>query len=66
MDEDHGIIAAGRTAELLAHGPERVLKLFREGFPAQAAEEEFRKSQEVFHSVQNVPQPIEMMERDGR
>lgn len=66
MDDDNDIVAAGRTAELLAYGAGRVLKLYREGFPAEAAKEEFRVSTEVYRSGFSVPCPFEMTVRDGR
>ncbi|MEC0239291.1 aminoglycoside phosphotransferase family protein [Paenibacillus dokdonensis] len=66
MNKSEGIIASGRTAELLAYEPQRVLKLFREGFPLRAVEQEFRVSREVYASGLRVPEPFEMKEHNGR
>lgn len=66
MGEREEVIAFGRTAELMSYGEQRVLKLFRSGLPANLAEEEFRISMAVYQSGLSVPQPFEMLERDGR
>ncbi|MGN7358712.1 phosphotransferase family protein [Paenibacillus sp. SAF-054] len=66
MGKNEEVIGAGRTAELLAFGPRRVLKLFREGIPFGIVEDEYRNSQETHRSGLSVPQPYEMLERNGR
>lgn len=60
------IIAFGRTAEILSHGNQQVIKLFRSGMPEQLIEAEYNISNDVFHLGISCPQPIELINYEDR
>lgn len=61
-------IGAGRTAEIYEHpeGLNQIIKLYRKDFPKEAIQQEFRASQLAFSLGIRTPQPIALMEKDGR
>lgn len=63
---EHYVIASGRTAEILMYDHNRVLKLFRAGFPASVVEEEFEISAAVHGSGVAAPKPYPWIEYNGR
>jgi len=60
------IIAVGRTAEILSHGNQQVLKLFRSGIPEHFIESEYKISKDVFDLGISCPQPIELIDYSER
>jgi len=59
-------IAHGRTADVALYGSGKVVKLFKEGFPRSAAEEEYRVTLLLHGLDVAVPQPYALIELDGR
>jgi uncharacterized protein (TIGR02172 family) len=59
-------IGQGRTAEVFAWGEDRALKLYYPGWPAAAAEAEYRQAQAVFESGAPAPAVDGVVEVDGR
>lgn len=59
-------IASGRTAELFTYKPGQVLKLFREGIPAELSAEEYRVSLHIYQAGISTPQPVGVTEYNGR
>lgn len=57
---------SGRTAEVYRLDGNRILKLFRQGFPASSAQEEYRISRYVHRQGVRTPKAYEVTERDGR
>ncbi|WP_179281100.1 phosphotransferase family protein [Paenibacillus sp. XY044] len=60
------VVAAGRTAEVLAYQPGQVLKLYREGMPRGMAEEEYQISLKVYNTGVTTPRPIRIVEHGTR
>jgi uncharacterized protein (TIGR02172 family) len=65
QDQINQPIAYGRQAEIYAWGEERVLKLFLGNWP-EAARHEFAISQLAYTQGVKTPQPVEIVEKDGR
>ncbi|WP_168123019.1 aminoglycoside phosphotransferase family protein [Paenibacillus sp. HB172176] len=59
-------IGYGRTADIFAFENSRVVKLYKAGFPLDAIHEEYTASQLVFALGINIPEPYEMISREGR
>jgi aminoglycoside phosphotransferase (APT) family kinase protein len=59
-------IGQGRTAEVVSWGENRALKLYYPGWPASAAEAEYRQAQAVFESGAPAPAVDGVVEVDGR
>lgn len=59
-------IAEGRTAELFAWDEQRVLKLFRDGWPLENAEYEAAIAKSVYDAGVPSPAAYELVEVDGR
>ncbi|GIP58544.1 aminoglycoside phosphotransferase family protein [Paenibacillus sp. FSL W8-0186] len=59
-------VGQGRTADIFVAGDNKVLKLYKKGFPIEAIHEEYEVSQYVHDLGINVPRAFEMIERDGR
>jgi len=59
-------IAEGRTAEVFTWGEDRVLKLFREGFPAKVVEHEADVTRQVHDAGLPAPAVHGVVEVDGR
>lgn len=59
-------IAVGRTAEIYAWGDRQVVKLFRDWFPAEAAESEARIARAVYASGLPAPWVGDLIEVKGR
>lgn len=59
-------VGQGRTADIFVAGDNKVLKLYKKGFPIEAIREEYEVSQYVHDLGINVPRPFEMIERKGR
>jgi aminoglycoside phosphotransferase (APT) family kinase protein len=59
-------IGQGRTAEVFAWGEDRALKLYYPGWPAAAAEAEYRQTQAVFESGAPAPAVDGVVEVEGR
>ena len=66
MKKQLQVIGYGRTAEILAYGNDHVLKLFRSELPISSVEEEYRYSSIVYHSGLTVPEPVQIIDYDGR
>lgn len=60
------LIARGFTAEVFAHGSERVLKLFHPWFRRYKIEREFAANNAVYAAGIAVPRAFEIVEVDGR
>ncbi len=60
------LIGEGNTAEVFAWKETEVLKLFREGFPKDGAEQEFRINREIEKYGIPMPRVIDMLEYEGR
>jgi len=59
-------VGHGRTADIFVASDNKVLKLYKKGFPIEAIREEYEVSQYVHDLGINVPRAFEMIERDGR
>lgn len=59
-------IGQGRTAEVYAWGNDRAVKLYYPGWPAAAAEAEYRKAEAVFQSGAPAPAVDGVVEVNGR
>lgn len=59
-------IAAGRTAEVFAWDPGRVVKLLRDGFPAVLVDQEAQGTRAAHQAGIGAPEPGETVEIDGR
>lgn len=60
------VIAHGRTAEILAWGDKKILKLYRAGIPEHLISAEYRITSEVFQSGIMCPEPIETVAYEDR
>lgn len=60
------MIAQGRTAEIYEWGENRILKLYRNGFPKAAIENEFKIGLELYKKGLPVPEVDELAEFDDR
>lgn len=60
------LIGQGRTAEVFEWGENRLLKLYRSGFPKAAIENEFRVSLALFNKNLPVPEVDRFVELDDR
>lgn len=56
----------GRTADIFVADDNKVLKLYKKGFPIEAIHEEYGVSRYVHNLGIHVPRPFEMVEREGR
>ena len=66
MTSSREVIAYGRSAEILTYGNNQVVKLFRSDISKETAEEEYRIGAYVQQAGVAAPQPIAMLELDGR
>ncbi|GGH26885.1 aminoglycoside phosphotransferase family protein [Paenibacillus segetis] len=66
MPDATGIIASGRTAEILFFGEGQVLKLFRPGLPEQLSSDEYNISNAVYNLGLSCPRPIEIIDYEER
>jgi hypothetical protein len=64
--EKGALIGRGRTAEVFAWGEGRALKLYYEGWPAAAAEAEYRKAEAVHRAGAAAPSVDGVVQVDGR
>jgi hypothetical protein len=64
--EKGALLGRGRTAEVLAWGEGRALKLYYEGWPPDAAEREFRIARAVRESGAPAPAVDSVAQVDGR
>jgi Ser/Thr protein kinase RdoA (MazF antagonist) len=60
------LVGRGRTAEIYAHGEGRVLKLYTKESNPDWARSEFASTRIAFEAGVAVPEPIELIELDGR
>ncbi|GAA0134880.1 aminoglycoside phosphotransferase family protein [Paenibacillus sp. YSY-4.3] len=59
-------LGQGRTADIFVADDNKVLKLYKKGFPIEAIHEEYLVSQYVHDLGLKVPRPFEMIEKEGR
>ncbi|MCI3920957.1 phosphotransferase [Paenibacillus sp. TRM 82003] len=59
-------MAEGRTAEIVEHGPDKILKLYRDGFPKEAIAQEYEAHRLAFSLGLPVPALFERIDRGGR
>jgi aminoglycoside phosphotransferase (APT) family kinase protein len=57
----HEVVAFGRTAEILAYTPRKVLKLFKADLPEDLIEAEYRIGKEVYALGVPCPEPSEIL-----
>jgi thiamine kinase len=60
------IVGSGRSSEVFRHGPNRVLKLYRCPWEPAAIANEFEAASQAYANGLPVPEPIEIIEKDGR
>lgn len=60
------MVGVGNTAEVYDFGEGKVCKLFKQGYPKEAVEREFRNATEVHRQGLPVPKVFEMVESEGR
>lgn len=60
------MLGSGRTAEVYAQGNGQVLKLFKNFMSRQAVEQEFSACREAYAAGIATPEPISLVEKDGR
>jgi uncharacterized protein (TIGR02172 family) len=60
------LIGQGRTAEIFEWNEHKILKLFREGFPTVAIENEFKVGLELFKKGVPVPETDDLVEENNR
>ena len=56
----------GNTAEIYEYSDGKILKLFRADMPAEAVRQEFKKTQEIYQDIKNIPQAYELLNHQGR
>ncbi len=59
-------IAEGNTSEIFDIGPNRILKLFKDGIPFEVCVREFENTSVARDLLQKVPGPLEVIEVDGK
>lgn len=59
-------IGQGRTADIFELSEDRILKLYKEGFPEEATADEFQISSIVYDQGINCPRPIEKISDNNR
>ncbi|HWR23675.1 MAG TPA: aminoglycoside phosphotransferase family protein, partial [Feifaniaceae bacterium] len=59
-------IAEGNTSEIFDIGPDRILKLFKDGIPFTACAREFENTSAARELLQNVPEPLKLTEVETR
>lgn len=64
--EDSVMVGVGNTAEVYDFGEGKVCKLFKQGYPKEAVEREFRNATEVHRQGLPVPKVFELVESEGR
>lgn len=63
----HGrMVAKGRTAEIYEYGRDKVIKLFRDGFPFELCRQEFEITTQLYAGGVACPNPYALIEMDGR
>ncbi len=60
------MVGVGNTAEVYDLGEGKVCKLFKQGYPKEAVEREFRNATEVHRQGLPVPKVFELVESEGR
>ncbi len=59
-------IGRGSTAEVFEYGPGRVCKLFREGYPKEYVDLEYKNAEEIFRLGVRTPKPFETIVLEKR
>ncbi|WP_151735765.1 phosphotransferase family protein [Paenibacillus tengchongensis] len=59
-------VGIGRTAEVFVYGDGTILKLYREEIDGYQVEREYRISKHVYEQGLRTPQPLELVEAEGR
>ncbi len=60
------LMGAGRTADVFSLQDDKVIKLYKEGFPMDAVQTEFAMNRLVYAQGIMTPQPLEMTVLDNR
>lgn len=60
------LIAKGNTAEVFEYGEDKVLKLFKPGYPVEQIQREFNNTVIMNRSCVHTPKAFEIVEHEGR
>lgn len=60
------LIAIGNTAEVFEYKEDKVLKLFKAGYPLEQIQREFNNTVIMNRTCVHTPKPFEIVEHEGR